>query len=113
MPLPLSDGERDVLREQEADARPDCPRCGGTGRTRQEYRELRGVCQACGGTGQVGHDADDLAEPLSDSQLDAMAEHCEALARELMATIQRELENLGIVEFILANKGRPEATLGG
>ena len=71
MPLPLSDDERGVLREQEADAR-DC----------------------------------EEAEPLSD----AMVDYCETFARELMGAVKREMDHRGIVEFILAPKGRPEST---
>ena len=54
MPLPLSDGERDVLREQEADARdceeaepPDCPVCRGTGEGPTDA-ELCGWCHGFG-----------------------------------------------------------------
>ena len=68
MPLPLSDGERDVLREQEADAR-DC----------------------------------EEAESLSDS----FVAYCETFARELMATIKRELDHRGIVEWILTTEDQP------
>ena len=49
MPLPLSDGERDILRELERDARepPDCPVCRGTGEGPTDH-ELCGWCHGFG-----------------------------------------------------------------